>query len=359
MEEYHKDVEDFLKNLKDDVISSRNNSLMDVNKNMFMLYWRIGNLILIRQDEGCEDEIIGTISQYFKTQFPNNLCFSEKNLKAMFKFAEEYESKELVEDTASKIGWSCSIVLVNKVKNSDERIKYMDEAVKKGWTLGKLAREIDLKCGIEGDEEDNANGGQKSSDDSPFIKDIIPDEELTKPARGREENCSLILNDEYLMDFINCISGERSRYFQDQFMKCTVEFFLELDCGFALIGSKYHVEFTGGDSYIDLLFYNLKLRCHVAIELKVGKFKPEYLGILTFHLSILDESVKSENDSSSVGIIICKDSEKLIVQYAFKNMEESGNNEYSLNKNIPVQFQGILPTVERIGRGIKEKLEFV
>jgi hypothetical protein len=171
------------------------------------------------------------------------------------------------------------------------------------------------------------------------------------------KNYFLILKDEYLVDFMNNSDEEKEKIFEKQFVKSTIEFFLELNSGFALVGNRYHIELSGGDYYIDLLFYNLKLKGYVAVELKIGRFKPEYLGILTFHLSLLDDSVKGEDDRSSVGIMICKEDEKLIVQYAFKNLEESGDSEYILNEDIPGKFQGILPRVEEIGCGIKAKLK--
>ncbi|KAA8676332.1 PDDEXK nuclease domain-containing protein [Clostridium sp. MT-14] len=390
MIEYHKDIESLLENLKDDVISSKNSSLMTINKNMFMLYWKIGNLILMRQNEDCEDEFISTAAQYFRTQFPNNLGFSEKNLKNMLNFAVEYESQNLVQNIASKISWSCSVVLIDKIRYADKRMEYMNEVIKKGWTMERLVKEIDLHCGMAGNDEEDTheekkqdgeeqffenkdiitskvdnfsqnddNDKKESINDSPFIKDIISSEEMDQTSKNEVKDYSLILRDEYLIDFMGYLNEGKREYFQEQFIKCTIEFFLGLNSGFALIGSRYHVEFSGGDYYIDLLFYNLKLKCYIAVELKIGKFRPEYMGILTFHLSILDESVKGKDDSSSIGIIICKDDEKLIVQYAFKDMEKPEDAEYRLNEDIPPQLQGMLPTVEEIGCEIRERLKFV
>ncbi|MEY8000653.1 PDDEXK nuclease domain-containing protein [Clostridium sp. Mt-5] len=388
MIENYNDIDKFLENLRNDVISSKNRSLITVNKNMFMLYWEIGNLILIRQNKGCGSEFISILAQYFKAQFPNKLSFSEKNLKNMVKFAGEYESQNFVENVASRISWSCNMVLVDRIKNVNKRVEYMNEALEKGWNLETLARKIDLQYGIVEDngeevteeettneevqsvenkdiitsEVDNPSKGEgnekkEAVGTSPFIKDIISNEDAGQLSEDDMKNYFSALKDEYLIDFMNDLNEEKEKCFQEQFIKYTMEFFLELNSGFALVGNRYHMELSGGDYYVDLLFYNLKLKRYVAVELKVGKFKPEYLGILTFHLSILDDSVKNKDDNSSIGIIICKEDEKLIVQYAFKDVEESEDAEYRLNEDIPQQYQDILPTVEEIGCGIKSKLK--
>lgn len=385
MIDYHNDIDKFLENLGDDVIFSKNASLIAVNKNMFMLYWRIGNLILEKQNQGCGDEFISTLAQYFRIKFPDNLGFSEKNLKSMVKFASEYESQNFVENTASRISWSCNMVILDRIKDINKRMEYADKVLEKGWTVEELIKKIDLQYGIEEEvdeevshndtmveqeqpfenkdiitsetdcgPEDKNNGKKEDAGAAHFIKDIV----LTDKSDEKDlKNYFLILKDEYLVDFMNNSDEEKEKIFEKQFVKSTIEFFLELNSGFALVGNRYHIELSGGDYYIDLLFYNLKLKGYVAVELKIGRFKPEYLGILTFHLSLLDDSVKGGDDRSSVGIMICKEDEKLIVQYAFKNLEESGDSEYILNEDIPGKFQGILPRVEEIGCGIKAKLK--
>ncbi|WP_406542674.1 PDDEXK nuclease domain-containing protein [Clostridium ljungdahlii] len=189
------------------------------------------------------------------------------------------------------------------------------------------------------------------------MKDAISKEQGEYLSEGDIKKFSPILKDEYLMDFMDISDEIKEKAFQQHFIKSVVEFFLELNSGFALVGKKHHMELSGGDYYEDLLFYNLKLKCYIAVELKIGKFKPEYLGILTFHLSAMDDSVRDEGDNSSIGIVLCKDGEKLIVQYAFKDVDDPKNAEYMLSENIPEQFEGILPTIKEIGRGIKIKLK--
>lgn len=382
----HNDIGALLEHLNMDIILSKNMAYKDVSKNMFRLYWEIGNLILTKDNEGCGIEFINISAGYLKLKFPGNLSFTEKNLRNMAAFAREYSSQDIVDKLASKISWSCSIIIMHKIKDVGKRLEFINKAVEKGWKIEEVIDNIDKEYGItdeeemlEGDacyedlesienksiitEEINSSEDRLSEekdnlnlDSSHFIQDVKLKEDDLKD-ESELKNYFHILKDEYLLDFMEISDEVKEKYFQGQFMKNVIEFFLDLKHGFALVGKKYHIELSGLDYYVDLLFYNLKLKCYLIVEFKIGKFKPEYLGILTFHLSIVDDSVKGERDNPSVGIILCKDEEKLIVQYAFKDKEAAGDGEYKLNGDIPEQFQGILPTVEEIGSGIKMKLK--
>lgn len=383
----HNDIEALLEHLNMDIILSKNMAYKDISKNMFRLYWEIGNLILAKDDEGCGIEFINISAGYLKLKFPGNLSFTEKNLRNMVAFAREYRSQDFVDKIASKVNWSCNMIIMNKIKDIDKRLEFVNKVVEKGWTTEELINNIDMEYGIAGEEEEilkedtcyedlesiesksiiteENNFGEDTelkqnpnlnSNNSHFIQDVNL-EENTLENESELKNYFYILKDEYLLDFMEISDEVKEKYFQGQFMKNVIEFFLDLKRGFALVGKKYHIELSGADYYVDLLFYNLKLKCYLIVEFKIGKFKPEYLGILTFHLSIVDDSVKGEEDNPSVGIILCKDGEKLIVQYAFKEKGAPGNGEYRLNEDIPEQFEGILPTVEEIGSGIKMKLK--
>jgi predicted nuclease of restriction endonuclease-like (RecB) superfamily len=178
MIDYHNDIDKFLENLGDDVIFSKNASLIAVNKNMFMLYWRIGNLILEKQNQGCGDEFISTLAQYFRIKFPDNLGFSEKNLKSMVKFASEYESQNFVENTASRISWSCNMVILDRIKDINKRMEYADKVLEKGWTVEELIKKIDLQYGIEEEvDEEVSHNDTMVEQEQPFEnKDIITSE---------------------------------------------------------------------------------------------------------------------------------------------------------------------------------------
>lgn len=389
MLEYHNNQNDIvalLEHLNMDIILSKNRVYKGIIKNMFTLYWEIGNLILDKYDEGCGSEFINISANYLKVKFPGNISFTEKNLKNMVSFAREYKSVEFIDKIASKVSWSCNLIMIDKIKNIDKRLEFIDKILGKGLTNEEIINIIDLEYGIAGEdkeesdkdicyedleyienktiitEEENEDklsepkeNSNLDTNSSQFIQDVNLPEDTTENENA-PKNYFYMLKDKYLLDFMEISDEVKELNFEGQFRKNVVEFFLDLKRGFALIGKEYHIKSYDADYYIDLLFYNLKLKCYLIVEFKIGKFKPEYLGILTFHLSIVDDSIKSKNNSPSVGIILCKDGEKLIVQYAFKEKGAAGDGEYRLHGDIPEQFTGILPTVEEIGAGIKMKL---
>ena len=149
MIQHHNDMDTFFKNLEKDIILFKNKALVNINEYMFMLYWKIGNLILMREKEGCESEFISETVEYLKGKFPGNLCFTEKNLESMARFAEEYNYQDYVSQLASKISWSCNLILMNKIRNIDKRKEYIDEMWEKDWSIEDLIGEIDKECGIQ------------------------------------------------------------------------------------------------------------------------------------------------------------------------------------------------------------------
>ena len=158
-----------------------------------------------------------------------------------------------------------------------------------------------------------------------------------------------ILKDPYIFDFIAMTEGMNERDIENQLIKKITKLLLELGSGFAFIGNQYKLQVAGEDYYLDLLFYNLKLRCYVVVELKTGKFKPEYAGKLNFYLSAVDDMLKTEIDNPSIGIILCKEKNKLVAEYSLKDMTKPiGVSEYKLLEKIPEELKGTLPTIEEI-----------
>ncbi len=157
------------------------------------------------------------------------------------------------------------------------------------------------------------------------------------------------LKDPYIFDFIALKDGLNERDIEKQLVQKITKFLLELGTGFAFIGNQYHLEIGDEDYYIDLLFYHTKLRCYVVIELKTGKFKPEYAGKLNFYLSAVDDKLKTEHDNPSIGIILCKEKNKLVAEYALKDMTKPiGVSEYKLLQEIPEELKSSLPTIEEL-----------
>lgn len=377
----------FLSELKNKIISSQQDAVISVNKELLMFYWEIGNLILDKKNEhGWEEDIINTLSNDLKLVFPDTQGLSEKNIRYMCKFAEEYKDKKFIQEIAAQISWSHNLILMDKISDLNKTISYINKIIENGWSKNVLLNKIELEYGIEEGSvtEDNileSNITENNIIDNNIInsknveiEDISENvvEDYTTENNvyennsinfkdilsvARSELSVQILKDPYILDLLNFSEKLIERDLEKQLIDHITKFFIELNKGFAFVGNKYHLPVAGGDYYIDLLFYNLKLRCYVAVELKIGQFKPEYLGKLSFYLSLTDDSLRREEDSSAIGVILCKDEDKLIVQYAFKGTTELGEDtEYMLTKNIPEEFKSILPTVKEIGDGIKNKL---
>lgn len=372
----------FLSKLKNKIISSQQDAAISVNKELLMFYWKIGNLILDKKKEqGWEENIINSLSNDLKAAFPDVQGFSEKNIRYMCKFAEEYKDKKFIEEAAAQISWSHNLILMDKITDLNKTISYINKIIENGWSKNVLLNKIELEYGItEGDHrednvlqnsiaEDNINDNNNSEfegitenivedckvSDNVCTNDTINFKDILSEARS--ELSIEILKDPYILDLLNFSERLSERDLEKQLVDHVIKFFIELDKGFAFVGNKYHLPVAAGDYYIDLLFYNLKLRCYVAVDLKIGKFKPEYLGKLSFYLSLIDDSLRKKEDSSAIGIILCKDEDKLIVQYAFKGTTGlEKDTEYMLTKNIPEEFKSTLPTIKEIGDGIKNKL---
>lgn len=391
LKEYDKGYVIFLNELKDKIIDSQQKAVISVNKELLMLYWSIGNLILNKQGEGIlEDLIIDELSKDLKISFPNMQGFSEKNLRCMRKFAEAYKDEEFVKEVASKISWSHNIILMDEIDDYNKRVYYINKIIENSWGKTTLIKEIEIENSEEEslndtDEKENykedideadVNEKQDSKIDNNDVienKPIIDTVEKTyselKELWEEEDNhidemilkqdISIeLIKDKYMLDFLTFLEEATEKDLQKQFENQVVEYFLEIHAGFSFVGSNFHIEVEKEDYYVGLLFYNLDIRCYVNVELKIGKFRPEYLGKLSFYLSLIDDKLKKKEDKPSIGILICKDEEKLIVQYAFKddvNSEE--DKEYSLTQDIPKEFKSTLPTVKKIGLGIKEKLK--
>lgn len=377
----------FLNKIKNRIIISQQEAVIAVNKELLMLYWEIGSLILEKKNEqGWEEDIINILSNDLKTVFPDMQGLSEKNIRYMCKFAEEYKDEKFIQQVAAQISWSHNLILMDKISDLNKTISYINKIIENGWSKNVLLNKIELEYGIgegrileDNDIEENILGNNVTEDkiidskniELEDIKAHIATECTTKNDDGedniidfkdvlpisRSELSAQMLKDPYVLDLLNFSEKIDERDLEKQLIDHVIKFFIELGTGFAYVGNKYHLRVAGGDYYIDLLFYNLKLRCYVCVELKIGRFKPEYLGKLSFYLSLIDDSLNRQEDSSAIGVIICKDGDKLIVQYAFKGTTDLGEDtEYILTKDIPDEFKCSLPTVREIGDGIKNKL---
>ena len=332
-EDYHS----LLLELKSKIHQSQIRAALAVNKELVLLYWQIGNSILIKQEkEGWGSKIIEQLAKDLKSEFPLMKGFSVRNLKYMRSFAENYRDLEFVQVVLAQITWYHNITLLDKVKDSTERNFYIQESIKNGWSRNVMVHQIESNLYKRQIQAEKVHNFQET---------------LSKP---QSDLAHEILKDPYNFDFLSLGEEIKEKDLESALIKHITKFLLELGAGFAFIGKQYHVEVAGQDFYIDLLFYHIKLRAYVVIELKAGDFKPEYAGKLNFYLSAVDKILKSDDDKPSIGIILCKSKSK-IAEYALRDITKPiGVSEYMLTESIPENFKGELPSIEDLEKSLSD-----
>lgn len=259
-----------------------------------------------------------------------------RNLKYMSKFAEEYPDREFVQQVVAQIPWGHNVVLLDKLSDFDQRKWYIEKCSENGWSRNVLIHQIE-----SGLYERQA------------IAEKISNFENHLPA-DQSELAIQTMKDPYIFDFIPFKEDMVERDIENALVKDITKLLLELGTGFAFLGNQYHLNIGGDDFYIDLLFYNLNLRCYIVIELKTGDFKPEYAGKLNFYLSAVDDILKSDTDNPSIGLLLCKSKNNLVAEYSLKDMSKPiGISEYKITNSLPKEFENQLPSVEDIQNRIK------
>jgi predicted nuclease of restriction endonuclease-like (RecB) superfamily len=326
-----------LKDIKAQIINSQYKAITAVNRELILLYWNIGRVILDNQKkEGWGGKFIDNLSRDLLAEFPDMKGFSVRNLKYMRRFAEEYSELEFVQEVLAQITWYHNLTLFEKVKDRVERNWYIKKTIENGWSRNVLVHQIESKLYER----------QQLSEKTANFTSVLP--------LSQSELATETLKDPYVFDFIAFRENINEKDIEKQLVQKITKFLLELGTGFAFLGNQYHLNIADEDYYLDLLFYHTKLRCYVVIELKTGKFKPEYAGKLNFYLSAVDELLKSEQDNATIGIILCKEKSKLIAEYSLKDMTKPiGISEYQLLQEIPSDLKGNLPSIAQL----EEELE--
>lgn len=304
-----------------------------------MLYHHIGTQILKSQEEqGWGSKVIDQLAKDLKSAFPEMKGFSPRNLKYMRKFAQEYPEAEFVQAALAQLTWYHHLTLLDKVQEKDIRFFYIQHAIKHGWSRNTMVMQIETAL--------HARQGQAITN----FKDKLP-HPVSDLAR-------YTLKDPYIFDFLSLGDDAQEREVEKALIAHMEKFLLELGAGFAFIGRQYHLEVGGDDFYIDLLFYHLKLRCFVVIELKDKKFKPEYAGKMNFYLSVVDDLVKHPTDQPSIGLILCKTKNDVLAEYTLRDMSKPiGLAEYRLTEALPKEIQTNLPTIEALENELSKDLK--
>lgn len=321
-----------LAELKDRIRSARLRAAAAVNQELVLLYWEIGGDILSRQAEaGWGAKVIARLATDLRRDFPDMTGLSPRNLNYMRALAAAFPDPEIVQQAVARLPWGHVVKLLETLKEPAERIWYAGQAVEHGWSRNVLAIQISTNL--------FARQGK-----------ALTNFQQTLPA-PQSDLAQALLKDPYSLDFLGVGADIGERALERGLLQHLQALIVELGKGFAFVGNQYHLEVGDQDFYLDLLFYHLRLRCFVVIELKMDDFKPEHAGKMNFYLSAVDDLLRHPSDAPTIGIILCQGKSAVVVEYALRDMSKPmGVAEYRLSAQLPVSLQSELPTAAELGR---------
>jgi predicted nuclease of restriction endonuclease-like (RecB) superfamily len=325
----------FLEELKQRIRTAQVRAVLAVNRELVLLYWQIGREILERQDRaGWGAKIIESLAEDLHREFPDMKGFSRTNLLYMRAFAEAWPDEPFVQQVVGQIPWGHNLRILDLVKTRPEREWYIRQTVQNGWSRNVLVLQIESRL--------YHRQGKAQTNFTATLP--APQSDLAQQA----------LKDPYNFDFLMLAEDAREREMESGLLEHLRKFLLELGVGFAFVGSQYPIEVGGEDFRIDLLFYHLKLRCFVVIDLKMGAFKAEYAGKMNFYLSAVDDLLRHPADQPSIGVILCKSKNAVVAEYALRDTAKPiGISEYLATVKLPAELKGSLPTVEELEAELK------
>ena len=320
----------FIETLKSDIRTTQVKAALALNRELVLLYWRIGGGILAKQKElGWGAKVVEQISRDLRLEFPTMKGFSRTNLLYMRLFAESYPDAQIVQQLVGQIPWGHIVRILDKIKDATTREFYINQTIENSWSRNVL--EMQIETGL------HLRQGK-----------AITNFELTMP-KADSDLANQLLKSPYNFDFLGLGEEAHERDIEAAMMRHIRDYLLELGVGFAFVGSQYRIEIEQEEFFIDQLFYHLRLRCYVVLELKAGKFKPEYLGKLNFYLSAIDDMLREDIDKPSIGLILCRGENKTVAEYSMRDVEKPiGISSYELTRVLPENLRGNLPTIEEI-----------
>ena len=322
-------------NIKQEVLKSQYKAMQIVNKELIFMYWHIGKIIGDNSKWG--NKFIESLCIDSQLEFPKDTGFSVRNLKYMKKIAEEYPDFEFVQQVVAQIPWGHNIILMDKVKNIEERKWYIKQSIINGWSRSLLTMQIESKL---------------------YERQVVAEKVTNFPATLPDIQSDLAIQtmkDPYLFDFISLKGKVKEIEIEKAMIDKIKDVLIELGKGFAFVGEQYKITVSEKDYYIDLLFYHLKLKCYVVVELKAREFEPTDAGQLNFYLSAIDDLVKDKTDNATIGLLLCKNKDNFTAEYALRNISSPiGVSEYKLLEDIPEYLKSQLPKVEEIELHIRD-----
>ncbi len=322
--------DDFLRDLKERIRSAQVKAALAVSHELVTLYWNVGRQLIAEQmRRGWGAKVIDRLAADLRHAFPEMKGFSPRNLKYMRALAEAYPDAEFVQQVVAQIPWGHNLRILDAVNDPDERKWYLRQTIEHGWSRNVLVHQIESQL------------YQRQGKALTNFAHTLP--------APQSELAQQLLKDPYTFDFLTLGDAAFERDLERGLLAHLREFLLELGIGFAFVGSQQHLDVGGQDFYLDLLFYHLRLRCFVVIDLKISEFQPEFVGKMNFYLSAVDDLLKHPNDQPSIGIILCKTKNNVIVEYALRDTNKPmGVSTYQLTESLPKQLKGSLPTIEEL-----------
>ena len=321
----------WLDSLKEKIRNARLKAGLSVNRELILLYWRIGKEILARREiQGWGSKIVEQLAKDLRAEFPDMRGLSRSNLMYMRAFAEAWPDEAIVQQAAGQLPWFHNCVILDKIKDRALREWYIKKAIENGWSRSVLELQIETQIHTRiGSAQHNF--------------------ERTLPA-PQSDLARDIVKDPYSFDFLGITGAANERAIEKGLVTHLRDFLIELGTGFAFVGSQYKLDVDGDEYFIDLLFYHLRLHCYIVIELKNTAFKPEYAGKLNFYLAVADDKLRDPvRATPAIGLILCKSKKSTTVEYAMKNVNSPmGVSTYRTSPELPKDVAGLLPSIESL-----------
>lgn len=333
-----KSFQEITSNIKNAITRTQLEIMTDANKKLVNLYYNIGKML--EENSSWGNKFIDNVAMDLKMSFPNLKGFSVRNLKYMKTFYNEYKDDEEFVQLVAQLPWKHNITLMQKVKDKEIRKWYMNKCLEDGWSDSVLVYQIDTNLY---DRQERA----------------IKHNNFGLTLKQNSDLANNMMKEPYVFDLIELTEDYKEKELENKMLNRLKNILLEFGSGFSFVGNQYKITVDNQDFYIDLLFYHIKLKCYIAVELKVVEFKPEFASKMGFYLTALDEEVKDENDNPSIGIILCQNKSNKIVDYTLKYINKPvGVSEYKIFDQLNKEIQSKLPSEEEIKIYFNEEKEF-
>lgn len=332
-----KNYNNFIKELKSKIYSAKSNAILSVNRLMIELYFEIGKEIVSNQELlGWGKSVVEQMSKDLISEFGEKSGYSSSNLWRMRNFYLSYKDNAKLAQLVREISWGQNIIIFEKCKDDEIKEYYIKNSIEFGWNRNVLVHHIKTNL-FDRDKIENKSNNF----------------EISLPLH-LSELAQEIVKSEYNLEFLEVAKDVHERVVENSLIDNIKQFLLELVYGFSFIGNQYKLSLGENEYFIDLLFFHRKLNALIAVELKVGTFKPEYAGEMNFYLNLLNDTVKMPHENPSIGIILCTDKDKLEVEYALQNVvQPMGVSTYTVQDTLPKEWDKSLPTKEELEQKLK------